>query len=251
MSKSSRQLLVALLATLVVTWGEWWTWPVAILRAAPVIVQTKVTAAATISSAGTNASFDAPTAAGNAVIVCVAQGATGGSATIAVSDATNGTYANDVLRNNAGNSRTAAIRSFRNAASISTVTVTPATSGTGVIFLREVSGLDNGASVQTDNQVNTNTTDMRSGATGLSGTGFGVTCAQKNAGNSNTEGGAWTELTTTNLSRYSQHQIGTLATDDGPWTSGVSTDDSDAVMALFAEAATAGGGCLLGGGFLC
>lgn len=200
------------------------------------VVQRKCSATVTsLSSTPTNLTFDASATAGNAIVVVVTIGQTG--STIGVSDAVNGTYSSGVTSDSGAD--IACIKWFRDVQAVSTISVTSSVTGNGVIFLYEVSGLDNSIAVTTGTKTNTAVTTHNSAASGISGTnGFTVTGAELAAGQPPSAGAGYTEFTESpSDARFSQWRTTTISNDTGDFTTAAS-DNSAAAMAYFAEAST-------------
>lgn len=200
------------------------------------IIQSKFGAGVdALSSSATTYSFDSPVTTGNAVVVVVAVGAEPTDCT--ASDATNGSYTNHVEFGESGTGSTAAILAKRNVVGgFTQVAVTSSTTGNGVVWLFEVSGLDTTASPSTGSVFNASgTTNHVSASVGLMGTGFAVCGAMLGAGGTVTQGSGWTLAATPSAARFCQYRVTAVSADQGDFTA--DPQSSSAVMAVFSNAA--------------
>lgn len=115
----------------------------------------------------------------------------------------------------------------------------------GHLSIFEVSGLDNGASVQTGfRDASSDTTSHTCSASGLSATGFAVAVARHNATSGTvTAATNYTLVTNSDGSTQSMHQrgINTFSSNLATWST-VNAVSSWCAMAIFPEAAGGGGG---------
>jgi len=224
-----------------------WIASVSPAAAAVAIVQNPaISGYTTLDTGGDNFSFGGATTSGNTVVVTIDAGA---DVTCSVADATNGAYTEAVGSNGSSPGLDyVGVHHFRNAASITTVTVTCTGTATfSRVKLYELSGVDNAAAIPTDENVEASAvTTHQCGASGVSGTGFVVCAGTMSSTRTATAGTGYTldSITGSDTEAVVERQIGTFSGEIPDYTSS-STTGSRNVSALFPEASASPGwrGC--------
>lgn len=124
------------------------------------------------------------------------------------------------------------------------VTITPDAAMTSYRYaVFEVSGLDSGGTIQTDDVLNSAVSSHICASPGMSGTGFAVSGGVFSVAQISTEGSGWTRYTppgATSAGGFIQARVGTLSSNQGPYTTGASTN-SQCAMAFYPESVAAAG----------
>lgn len=179
-------------------------------------------------------SFGSNVTGGNRVVCVAVFGASEPDlADLSCSDATNGTYTDDVVNSDAFTTTFIASKCGVTGGFTDVTFTNTGTTGNGYVSVYEVSGTGC-STAQTGSQDNTSDTNHECASSGLSGTGAAFCGCQLGTGNAPAAAGSWTEYASGDDSRFFQYQYGTLSSDQGPFTT-TAADSGAAAMVFYPD----------------